>query len=50
VLARLEGDAGARALILAESARACFVELDDPGILADVDTPEQLQALGQMFG
>lgn len=49
-LARLEGDAGARALILAESARACFVELDDPGILADVDTPEQLQALGQMFG
>jgi len=41
-LAQLRGDRGARALIEQERGRACFVEVDDPGILADVDTPEQL--------
>ena len=48
-LTRLEGDAGARALIVAEQSRACFVELDDPGILADVDTPEQLEYLAGLL-
>ncbi len=48
-LTRLEGDMGARALIVAEQSRACFVELDDPGILADVDTPEQLDYLADLF-
>jgi molybdenum cofactor cytidylyltransferase len=48
-LSRLEGDAGARSLIVAERARAFFVELDDPGILADVDTPAELDYLGGLF-
>ncbi|MBK6279645.1 MAG: nucleotidyltransferase family protein [Gammaproteobacteria bacterium] len=48
-LTRLEGDMGARALIVAEQSRACFVELDDPGILADVDTPEQLDYLSGLL-
>jgi molybdenum cofactor cytidylyltransferase len=42
-LERLEGDRGARAFISSEQAHCLFVELDDPGIVADVDTPEQLQ-------
>jgi molybdenum cofactor cytidylyltransferase len=48
-LTRLEGDTGARALIVAEQSRACFVELDDPGVLADVDTPEQLAYLAGLL-
>ncbi len=48
-LTRLEGDSGARALIVAEQSRACFVELDDPGILADVDTPGQLDYLAGLL-
>lgn len=42
VLAQLAGDAGARGLIVAERERAWFVELDDPGVLTDVDTPTDL--------
>lgn len=41
-LTRLEGERGARALIARERAHCCFVELDDPGIVADIDTPAQL--------
>jgi molybdenum cofactor cytidylyltransferase len=48
-LARLEGDAGARSLVEAERARACFVEVDDPGILADVDTPADLQRFAALL-
>ena len=48
-LTRLEGDTGARALIVAEQSRAHFVELDDPGILADVDTPGQLEYLAGLL-
>jgi molybdenum cofactor cytidylyltransferase len=48
-LTRLEGDMGARALIVAEQSRTCFVELDDPGVLADVDTPEQLEYLSGLL-
>lgn len=49
MLARLEGDAGARGLIREHGGEACFVELDDGGMLADVDTPEQLEALQRRF-
>lgn len=41
-LAMLRGEAGARA-VLGENADACrFVDVDDPGILRDVDTPGDL--------
>ncbi|MCB1631979.1 MAG: nucleotidyltransferase family protein [Pseudomonadales bacterium] len=49
MLARLEGDAGARGLIREHGGEACFVELDDAGMLADVDTPEQLDRLQRQF-
>ncbi|MBK9667801.1 MAG: nucleotidyltransferase family protein [Gammaproteobacteria bacterium] len=41
-LTRLEGEAGARTLIAAERDQYLFLELDDPGVIADVDTPQQL--------
>ena len=41
-LTRLEGDAGARSLIVAEREHCLFLELEDPGVIADVDTPQQL--------
>ena len=44
VAGALQGEAGARALILAESARCRFLDVDDQGVLADVDTPEALRA------
>jgi molybdenum cofactor cytidylyltransferase len=43
-LSALHGEVGARALILAESARCRFLDVDDQGVLADVDTPEALRA------
>jgi len=49
-LSRLEGDAGARELIRAERERCLFVELADPGVVADVDTPEQLGYWRSLFG
>jgi molybdenum cofactor cytidylyltransferase len=42
-LTRLEGDRGARLLLQAERDRCCFVDCDDPGVVADVDTAEQLR-------
>lgn len=42
-LAALEGDEGARRLLARYPAQA--VELDDPGVLIDVDTTEDLQRL-----
>lgn len=45
-LERLQGDQGARAVI-AEHARALVrLEVSDPGILFDIDTPELLEAAG----
>ena len=41
-LARLEGDIGARVLIEQERACCRFIEIDDPGIVADIDTPAEL--------
>lgn len=43
-LANVEGDTGGRRILL-ESEDATLVETDDPGILEDVDTPEDLERL-----
>jgi molybdenum cofactor cytidylyltransferase len=42
-LAALEGDVGARAVLDALGARLALVETDDPGVLADVDRPDDLR-------
>lgn len=39
---RIEGDRGARALLSAPQHRIRICEVDDPGILTDIDTPEAL--------
>lgn len=44
-LAALGGDAGARDILRAESAHVRLVDVDDPGVLADIDTPEHLRAI-----
>nr|WP_241262924.1 nucleotidyltransferase family protein [Parahaliea mediterranea] len=41
-LARLEGDAGARRVLARHAGRVCELEVDDPGILRDVDRPADL--------
>ena len=43
-LATLTGDTGARSIL--ERHHVEFLDFDDPGILADVDTPADLAALG----
>ena len=45
-LAALSGDAGARDILRAEAMRVTLVPVDDPGVLADIDTPAQLQKMG----
>lgn len=42
----LKGDGEARQLIVAEAARCRFIEVDDPGVLLDVDTPDALRGPG----
>lgn len=44
-LLALHGDAGARSLLQRYAAEVVVVEVDDPGILQDVDTAADLQAL-----
>lgn len=44
-IAELEGDEGARALLTIHAAEVHVVAVDDPGILRDVDTPEDLAVL-----
>jgi molybdenum cofactor cytidylyltransferase len=44
-LAQLTGDAGAREIVRSEAARVQSIEVEDAGVLADIDTPAQLQAL-----
>jgi molybdenum cofactor cytidylyltransferase len=44
VLAALSGDAGARSLIERDLARVTWIDVDDAGVLRDVDTREQLTA------
>jgi len=41
-LAALDGDLGARELIASASDAVTKLDVDDPGILADVDTPDDL--------
>jgi len=41
-LARLRGDSGARSLLREHAELVTAVNLDDPGILRDVDTPQDL--------
>lgn len=42
LLATLSGDAGARTLLQSNAQAVQIVELDDPGVLQDVDTPADL--------
>lgn len=46
-LRRLSGDKGARELLRAQAAQVVEIPVDDPGILADVDTPADLASLSQ---
>lgn len=48
-LARCSGDSGARGVVLAHRAEALLLECGDPGVLADIDTPEDLQRLAARF-
>ena len=41
-----EGDEGARELIAGAGPRLCPVEVEDPGVLLDVDRPEDLARIG----
>jgi molybdenum cofactor cytidylyltransferase len=41
-LAALEGDQGARELLQRHAGQVTFLELDDPGILQDIDRQEDL--------
>ncbi len=41
-LKTLTGDAGARDIVRQEADRVRLIDVDDPGVLADIDTPEQL--------
>lgn len=43
----LHGDAGARKLLEAAGEAVLVIEVDDPGVLADFDTPEALAGAGQ---
>lgn len=46
-LERLQGDQGARLLLQQHAAAVLRVDVEDPGILRDVDTPAALKAPGQ---
>jgi molybdenum cofactor cytidylyltransferase len=43
-LSNLDGDAGARSIVAANSRHVCEVAADDDGVLVDIDTPEELEA------
>lgn len=49
-LTHLDGDSGARRLIHQHSERCRTIDVDDPGILLDVDTPSDLQYLATPAG
>lgn len=44
-LSGLKGDVGARALLQVQASRLTLIEVDDAGVLADVDTPADLTRL-----
>ena len=41
-LLALQGDAGARAIVAANQEKIHFVDIDDPGVVKDIDTPGDL--------
>ena len=45
-LAALAGDEGAKAVVAAHRDALVRIDVDDPGVLRDVDTPEDLEGLG----
>jgi molybdenum cofactor cytidylyltransferase len=45
-LAGAPEDQGARAVVLADPSRVAYVDVDDPGVLTDLDTPEDLERAG----
>lgn len=45
-LAAAPEDQGARAVVAADPARVAYVDVDDPGVLTDLDTPEDLDRAG----
>jgi molybdenum cofactor cytidylyltransferase len=49
-LLALEGDEGARRVVRAQADRVLELAVDDPGVLADVDTREDLQRLEREAG
>jgi molybdenum cofactor cytidylyltransferase len=49
-LLELSGDEGARRVVAANAARVLELAVDDPGVLADVDTPADLQRLERDSG
>jgi molybdenum cofactor cytidylyltransferase len=44
-LLKLRGDEGARALLAAHREALTLIDVDDPGILRDIDTPDDLRRL-----
>jgi molybdenum cofactor cytidylyltransferase len=45
-LAAAPEEQGARAVVAANPARVAYVDVDDPGVLTDLDTPEDLERAG----
>ena len=43
-LSKLSGDKGARPVIEAHSEKVVYVDVDDPGILIDIDLPEDIKS------
>lgn len=46
----VRGDIGCRGVVAAHAAEVLEVPVDDPGILLDVDTPEDLEAMEKALG
>jgi molybdenum cofactor cytidylyltransferase len=46
-LGRLHGDSGARRIVEANRDRVCWIAVDDPGVLHDIDRPKDLQSQEQ---
>jgi molybdenum cofactor cytidylyltransferase len=45
-LCALSGDAGAREILRAHAQRIALIDCNDPGVLADIDTPADLARIG----
>jgi molybdenum cofactor cytidylyltransferase len=49
-LRALQGDRGAQQLLREHAEAVSWIDVDDPGVLVDVDTPEDLAATGLLRG